>query len=622
MPGLVGIASKTELNAKLLDQMINSLKHEDFFQVDKFINLNIGISRIHKKIFNPEQQPIFNEDKSLCIFMDGKIYDYQDDLNKLKLQGYKFNLKNDPEFCLQSYIAHGINFIKKLNGSFVFVICDLQNNKIILVNDRFGLRPIFYTIKNGKFLFGSEAKTILEDKEFKKELNFEAISDFFAFRDILGNKTFFKGIEILPPASIAVWDGALSINQYWDLNYQPDYMKSEEYFVDELVKAFKKAVKIRMQDNLRYGVSLSGGLDSRAVVAAIPEEKRRDVVSFTYGINGCDEAKIAEKVANKARIKHIFLKNNEKLLIDYAEKCLYITEGRNNIGVSYGIPMHKAVQPLIDVMFDGFAMDLTLGGGYLNRKVIDCKNEEDLIKLIFDKYLFFSEKEFSKLFDRNYISKLKNKYRKSYLKTFKDIKATHPGNKSDYFFIKSHVSYIPIFYSMVRNFIETSYPTTDNNLIDIILKIPPKLRFNHRIYRKFFMKLSPDLARIPYNKTMLGANIPLLFWGIAQKYLDGKEQIKRKIWKFSKGKIHLSNKRSYVNFEEWFRLNKNWKAFFAKLLLNEDYNLKQIFNQKYINKLFQEQITGEKDTSKKLIHIASFKLFLKLFFMRTKSYSN
>ena len=144
-----------------------------------------------------------------------------------------------------------------------------------------------------------------------------------------------------------------------------------------------------------------------------------------------------------------------------------------------------------------------------------------------------------------------------------------------------------------------------------MLKIPPELRLNHYIYRKFLKKLSPELAKIPYNKTMVRADAPLLFWSVGSTYMFGKEFLKKKLYNFSKGRITLSNKRSYVNFDEWFRTNEKWQIFFKDLLLNENDKTKKYFNQDYIEQLFQEQIIGKRDNSMKLLYLASFKIFLK-----------
>lgn len=613
MPGLVGIASKDEADEQLLDLMINTIRHEKFYEVDKHVDSCFGIARVHFGIFNPEPQPIFNEDKSLFMFMDGQIFGYK--WTELRNK-HRVRFGNGPEFCLHFYEESGKKAFERLNGNFLLCIVNKQTEKITIVNDRYGLRPLYYAINNGKLLFASEIKAILEDNTFKGELDKEAVADFFAFGEILGDGTFFKNVRVLPSASILTYDtynGNLSVERYSDFNYNPDYTKSEDEFVNELVRAFKEAVEIRMKGNHRYGISLSGGLDSRAVFAAIGKNRRKNSVTFTYGTKDCVEEKIAKWVSGMLNVRHLFIEINAETIINNAEKCIYITDGRDYIGVSYGIPVHEWVKPYVDVMFDGFALDLTLGGSYMDKRIVRCKTELELLNILKDKRRLFKDKELTKLFRSTFYKQIKSLPHKHFLERFNGIDCKNVINKSDKFSLRTHVSQIPIFYSMVRVSMETAYPTMDNNFIDIILRIPPELRFNHNIHRKFLKKLSPELAKIPYNKTMIRADAPLALWKFGAIYQMGKEEIKRIIWRVSKGTILLSSKRSYVDFEEWFRLNDEWRAFFKGLLLSKDTVCTKFFNQKFLEKLFYEQVSGKRGNSQKLLYLASFELFLRLF---------
>lgn len=619
MPGLVGIASKKVGDDLLLDRMINSIKHEDFYRIDQHVNTHLGIARVHLGIFNPEPQPIFNEDKSVYIFMDGKIYGYEEEINKLK---GNHETSSDPVFCLQSYEEYGIEFVKNLNGSFVFAIYDSKENKIIIVNDRYGLRPLYYAVNKGKLLFAPEIKAILQDKTFKKELNNEAVSDWFAFGEIFGDKTFFKGIEVLPPASILVYDGQdLSIAQYWDFHYEPDYNKSEDEFVDELVKSFKNALDIRMKDNFRYGVSLSGGLDSRVVVGAINKSKIKNVLSFTFGPSDCDEVKIAKTVAEKSGTKFKAIPIAPEMIIANAEKEIFLSDGLDYLGVAFLLPIYRnTITKYLDIVFDGFAFDLLLGGSYLNKRKLKAKSEKELFDMLSQKRLF-SDIELKRLFNNEFYETTNNYLLNSFASysKFKKVKQNHPANMNDYFALHNHVRRLTIMgIVLCRNYVEFSHPTYDNNLIDIILKIPPELRYNHRIYRKFLKKLSPAVAKIPYNKTMIRPNAPLFLWKIGLIYQLGKEFVKKRIWRLSKGRIILSNKRSYVNFEEWFRTDENWNSFFKELLLNESSLSKKYINQDYVKTIFDNLKKGKgirfiRDPMR-IIYLASFELFLKLFF--------
>lgn len=605
--GLVGITNGDE---RLLDRMINSVKHRKGYRIDRYINSSFGIARVHLGIFNSEPQPIFNEDKSSFIFMDGQIYGYQ--WTELRNK-HQIRIGNGPDFCLHFYEESGKKSFRKLNGNFLLCIINRHRGKIIIVNDRHGLRPLYYAINNGKLLFASEIKAILEDDSLKGELDKEAVADFFAFGEILGDRTFFKKIRVLPPASILTFDGELSVERYWDFIYDPDYSSSEDEFVNELVKAFKEAVAIRMKDSNRYGVSLSGGLDSRAVLAAISKDRRRKSVTFTYGIKDCSERKIAKWVSEMVHVRNLFIEIDVDTIINNAEKCIYITGGRDPIGVSYGIPVHEWVKSYVDVMFDGFALDLTLGGSYLDKRIVGCKTELELLNILKGRRRIFKDEELTKLFQSTFYKQIKDVHKKHFLEIFSGIDCKNVINKSDKFFLRTHVSNIPIFYSMVRVSIETTYPTMDNHFIDVILRIPPELRFNHRIYRKFLKKLSSELAKVPYNKTMISADAPLGLWKLGTNYQKFKEKIRKIIWRVSKGTLLLSNKRVYVNFDEWFRVDDKWRRFFKELLFSKDTMSTRFFNQKFLEELFYKQASGKRDNSQKILYLASFELFLRLF---------
>ena len=616
MPGLVGIVSKNDVNGHLLDQMANSIKHEEFHKIDKYFNPEFGVARVHLGIFNPEPQPIFNEDKSLCIFMDGKIYGYEEEMNDLK-DKHEIKVGNDPEFCLHLYEEYGYDFVKKLNGSFVIVIYDLKENKTIIVNDRYGLRPIYYANNNGILLFSSEVKAILEDKSFKKELNFEAIADFFAFGKLLGNKTFFKCIEVLPPASIFVHDRInSSLEQYWDFNYEPDYSLSEDEIADKLVEVFRKAVNLRMKDNLRYGVSLSGGLDSRSILGAIETINRKHHITFTFGSECCDEVKIAKMVAKELKIEHRVINYTPEEILPYSIEVINFSDGMDTIGVCLEPFVFNKVRSFVDVSIQGVPGDLLLGGSYLNKDILEARNDEELFEILYgkpNKYIF-SDGMLSKLFNDEYYKIIKDIHLLSIKESLGKAKGKHYGNRSDYFALQNHVRRFALMGSVIdRNKIEETQPFYDNEFVDLVMKIPPELRFNHQIYRKFLIKLAPELSVIPYNKTMVRADAPLIMWKIGILYQGIKAKLNKTMFKLSNGKIFFSDERSYTNFESWIRTNENWKRFTKDTLLNKDALLIKYINQPYIKLLIKEHDAGM-NHSTRLIYLLTFELFLRMFY--------
>jgi len=616
MPGLVGIVWNNKGDELLLDKMANSIKHEEWHRVDKYSDSFFGAARVSLGIFNPEPQPIFNEDKSLCIFMYGKVYDYEREVNELKNRGHRFIVGNDAEFCLHSYEEYGKNFIKELNGSFVFAIYDVKQRRIIVANDRYGLRPLYYAMSGSKLLFASEVKAILEDKAFNKELNDETIAEFFAFQgEIVGNKTFFKEIEVLPPASVFAYDGkSMSIEQYWDFDYQPDYGLSEDEIADRLVQTFKKAVDIRMRDDLRYGIALSGGLDSRSIVAAVDKDKRRDVVAFTFGIKGCDEIEIAQVVSRKAGIRHILVEiDPDEVIAPYCEDVVHLTDGMDTILVMFLPFVHGKMKHYADVVFDGANGDVILGGRELRQiAAFRARSSQELARVIHARRVF-PDHMLARLFADDYYARIKDVPMRS-VEDYLGKLSGHPANRLSYFIIQNYARRFNNMGGVVeRTWVESATPTYDNNFIDIVVKIPPELRAYHRIYRKFLMKLAPELAAITYNRTMVRADAPLIAWRLGEVYQYGKERIKKEIWRLTRGKIYLPNKRNCVNLDEWLRLNEKWRGFVRGLLLDEKACSRGYFNREYIGMMIQEHESGKVDHSQRLAYLVTFELFLRMF---------
>lgn len=192
MVGIAGCAfiEKESRDRSLLKDMLQSMKHKPWHKMESFYSSFLHIGRVHLGIFNPERQPIFNENRKLFAFMDGKIYGYEADYLKLRQLGHKFSVGNDVGFCLHAYEEYGRDFVKGLNGSFLLVIGDVEDRKVLIISDRFGTRPLYYLRKESSILFASEVKAILKDRSFVKKLDYEALGNFFVFGEILGDRTF------------------------------------------------------------------------------------------------------------------------------------------------------------------------------------------------------------------------------------------------------------------------------------------------------------------------------------------------------------------------------------------------------------------------------------------------
>jgi len=614
MSGIFGILSKNFSLQEGIKKIDQSIIHSKFQYKDQFSHHNFTGIRIHSGIFNTEPQPIFNEDHSMCIFFDGKIYDYQDDIQKLLEKGHVFSLSTDAEYCLHAFEEYGASFVQQLNGSFIFLIYNLETEKIIIANDRFGFRVHYYFCNENGFVISPEAKGILPFNSMKKELNAISVAEFFAFGEFWEDKTNFKDIHILPPAVILIFDeGNVSLEKYWKLCYKPDYSRTEDEFVDDLIRTFRYAINIRMQDNLRYGITLSGGLDSRSVLAGMDPDKRKQIVACTFGSDDCDEVIVAKKVVETAGVQtHIIIHTPPESIIENALNDVWLTEGRNYIGVSFAHAILNPIKEKVDVIFDGFAMDLTLGGSYLNNKISQGSGQEELFALLKKKRLF-SDDELKQLFNSDFFSKIEHVPEESFTRAFQKALSEHPWNTSDKFAMDNHVAWMHVGDIPLLNKFEVVHPTGGNSFFEILTRIPPEWRINHTLYRKFLMQLSPSLSEIRYQKTMVPVYFPKIIWGISEKYIYYKEVVKKKLFYLSKGISFFSNHRSYVNFNEWMYSDIKWEPWILSMVDLVKTNYSDILNADFLENLFREHKAGKKDNSVKILYIITFIVFLDLF---------
>jgi asparagine synthase (glutamine-hydrolysing) len=611
MPGLVGIVSSKSKNTvieELLPMMCQSIKHETWHKTDAYVSKAVGLGRIHLGIFNPEPQPIFNEDKTLCIIMDGEIYDYQNAKQELISQGHRFSINNDPEFILHLYEEYGKDFVHKLNGSFTLIIWCEKSRNLLIINDRYGLRPLYYTERNGYLIFGSEVKAILQDQTFERKVDDRAVVDFFSFGYILGSKTFFQGIELLPPASIMTYDtDKVSIEHYWSFNFNEEHKEyPEEYYIEKLSELILQAVKRQMKGKHRIGVPLSGGLDSRTTVASIPK-KYYPVHTFTFGKPNCRDAIIAKKVANKLGAVHHFFELKPSDLVSDAEKAVYITDGMLNCIHAFRIQTYTEMREFIDVGLSGLAGDLIIGGSYLTNEILTAKNDNEFTHAVYNIMMGeFNEEFISGLFDKTYYKSISYTVFESFKQLLQNYNNKLYANRSDHFFL--HLSRVTRFtingLVIMHNQLEYRCPFYDNDFIDFIVTIPVNLRVNSRIYRKTLKRMFPDISHIPWQKT--GLPITPTNWQIRihERLKDFKERINR----ITGGRFPKDTKH-FADYDNWMRNDKKLRGYILNILLDKRTLERHYFNQKQIKEILDSHMNGEKNYSELIGRLLTFELW-------------
>ncbi|HYV13614.1 MAG TPA: asparagine synthase (glutamine-hydrolyzing), partial [Pyrinomonadaceae bacterium] len=299
MCGLVGFIDTRgerkpdrELLGRMTDKLVHRGPDSAGFFVDYYAAL--GFRRLSIIDLESGDQPIYNEDGSVVLLCNGEIFNYVELKKSLVQKGHHFRTRSDVEVLLHLYEEHGVDFLDKINGQFAFVIYDRKNRRLFLARDHFGINPLYYTIVDGLFIFASEIKAILEHPQVPREVDLTGLDQILSFPGLVSPRTMFKGIQSLKSGHyIVVENGAVSVREYWDLDYPPlganTAARSESDYVEELKELLTRSVSYRLQSDVPVGFYLSGGLDSSLIGALInhvaPNTRRH---SFSIGFTDTD----------------------------------------------------------------------------------------------------------------------------------------------------------------------------------------------------------------------------------------------------------------------------------------------------------------------------------------------
>ena len=288
MCGFVGFCSKNVKDKNVIKEMNNQIVHRgpdsDGYYFDK--DVNFGFRRLSIIDLKEGSQPILNEAEDIAIIFNGEIYNYQEIREELVAKGYKFKTHTDTEVILHGYEEYGEEgILAKLRGMFAFTIWDSKKEKLFGARDHFGIKPYYYAMVEGDFLFGSEVKAFLKYPKFNKEVNEKALKHYLVFQYNPLEETFFKGVKKLRPGHYYIYEnGKMEIKTYYNLTLDYQKMTFDEA-VGKIEKEVEESVKYHKISDVEVGSFLSGGVDSSYVVATALPDKTFSVGFDNKGFN-------------------------------------------------------------------------------------------------------------------------------------------------------------------------------------------------------------------------------------------------------------------------------------------------------------------------------------------------
>jgi asparagine synthase (glutamine-hydrolysing) len=320
MCGICGFTGKA--NEVVLKRMTNIIIHrgpdEDGFYSDGKVNL--GIRRLSIIDVETGHQPIHNEDESIWTGFNGEIYNFLELRRELEEKGHRFYTDHsDTEVIVHLYEEYGDDFLHKLNGMFAICLWDKKEDKLLLIRDRMGVKPLFYALISDTLIFGSEIKAILAHPLYSSGINYEAIWHYFTFKNIPCPLTAFKGIYSLSPGEIVTFSrGTISRQRWWKIRFQENEGYDEEYVREKILALLEDAIRIRMRSDVPFGAYLSGGVDSSSIVALMTRFSDTPIKTFALGYE--DELKNKEAdLFHARRVSQAYNTEHYEYIMSYKE---------------------------------------------------------------------------------------------------------------------------------------------------------------------------------------------------------------------------------------------------------------------------------------------------------------
>jgi asparagine synthase (glutamine-hydrolysing) len=279
---------------------------DDGFHITPAVGL--GMRRLRIIDLTTGHQPIRNEDGTVWVVFNGEIYNFAELRRELEARGHSFYTATDTETIVHLYEQYGASCVEKLRGMFTFALWDDRRRTLLLARDRLGIKPLFYAEAGGRLLFASELKALLQSADVEGRLNWSSVGRLFTFGCTPGTDSIIDGVKKLEPGHIltaSVSEG-VRVERYWDPQFEPDYGRSEAYFVDGLRDLIEESVRLHLVSDVPLGAFLSGGVDSSTVVATMARLRPGPLKTFSIGFAdpAYDETDHARFVAERFQTEH------------------------------------------------------------------------------------------------------------------------------------------------------------------------------------------------------------------------------------------------------------------------------------------------------------------------------
>ncbi len=601
--GIVNLSGET-ISPVILQRMTDAIAHRGPDGEGHWIEGPVGFGHRRLAIIDLSpggHQPMISADHRYVITFNGEIYNYQEIRAELQVAGYWFRSQSDTEVLLHALAHWGTDALVRLNGMFAFGLWDRREKRLLLARDRYGVKPLYVSQQGDRVMFASEQKAILSHPEFSRELDKEALLEYFTFQNIFTDRTLLKDIQLLPAGHFATLDLSdpsprLQRTRYWDYRFrEPDQPLRREEYAEELDRLFKQAVNRQLVSDVELGAYLSGGMDSGSI-AAVASQSFANLKTFTCGFDlssasgielAFDERVKAEAMSARFKTEHyeMVLKAGDM------ERCLpklawHLEEPR--VGQSY--PNYYAAQlasKFVKVVLSGGGGD-ELFGGYPWRYYRAAVNQD--FEHYTDQYYDFWQRLIPNRVLSKVFAPIWNDVSHVWTRDiFRDVFLTHDNeldrpedyiNHSLYFEAKTflHGLFVVEDKLSMAHGLEARVPFMDNDLVDFAMSCPVSLKLNNL----------QNVIRI--NENDPGNKTGKYF----QKTNDGKQLLRDVMARHIPDEVTKAEKQGFSSPDaSWFKGDSI--DFVRRTLLEGRPRIYEVLDREAITDLIDEHMRGEQN---------------------------
>ena len=606
MCGIAGLVNLDggSVSPVILKKMTDAIAHRGPDGEGQWVDRNIGLGHRRLAIIDLSpagHQPMVSSDHRYVISYNGEIYNYRELRADLELEGFRFKSESDTEVLLYAISAWGPKALNLLNGMFAFALWDRQEQKLLLARDRYGIKPLYYSLTSNTLAFGSEQKAILAQPEFVRRLDKEALLEYFTFQNIFTDKTLLQDVKLFPAGHYGVLDlskrnPGLQLNQYWDFDFsEPSGKVDRQAYQEELDRLFRQAVNRQLVSDVELGSYLSGGMDSGSITA-IAAQSYPYMKTFTCGFDltsasglelGFDERTKAEYMSYCFKTEHyeMVLKSGDMERV-LPKLAWHLEEPR--IGQSY--PNFYAAQlasKFVKVVLSGAGGD-ELFGGYPWRYYRAVVNDD--FEHYIDKYYQFWQRLLPNTEIQQVFAPIWNDVKHiSTRDIFRDVFKKHADqlnspedyiNHSLYFESKTFLHGLLVVedkMSMAHG-LESRVPFLDNDLVEFAMRCPVALKLNNLA----------EVVRINENEPgSKGANY-------FSRTKDGKQILRDVMNRNIPADVAKAEKQGFSGPDaSWFKGESI--DFVRRILLNDDAHIFKLLDRDAVRRLVEQHLNGEQN---------------------------